>query len=523
MFELENNKKIAMDKQKDLGLVLTPSKTADYIVSKLMPFSSEEMILDPCVGPGIFIQSLLNHGLKKSQIYAFDINPEYQKKMNNYGVKFEVKDFILSYSPLFSTKFDIILGNPPYLNKASPYIRKNRDKLKKLYGKINAHETYSMFIVSSIWRLRNGGKLAFITSDSFLTLNSHTKLRSFILKSCKIIEILLAPKSLFDNQNVSTSTVIIILEKCSGKENRIKRFENIMRVIPRVKSEDDYFEPEKIYKFKQMNYHLLPFNIFFTDVEKQIVELFEKSPKLENFIRGYIGMHTHNNVKYIAAIEGSELADLFKKKNSTISNPTNKYKIISRELLDTGNWKPYLKRGGGDQYYRPVLEALDWNPESIPIYDIPKNVEFEKEGIVISGVSSHLAARYMPPGCYWDSNKAIGFLIKDEDISIEYVLGLLNSSLYNYLMNGIINNTNSIQLTGIHALPFIKPDRKIKEEVEILVEKIIDNKKKNLDYDYSNEQNKINNIIYEFYNDKFNFSNELKKLIDEKFSNLNKL
>jgi len=518
MFELKNGNKNVLNNQKDLGLVVTPPKTADYIVSKLMPFKPEDMILDPCVGPGIFIQSLVKSGLNKSQIYTYDINPEYQSVMKKLGVSFEVKDYILSYSPLLSNKFDVILGNPPYLNKASSYIKKNRDKLKKIYGKINAHETYSMFFVSSIWRLRNGGKLAFITSDSFLTLNTHTKLRRFILKTCKIREILLSPKNLFDNQNVSTSTVIIILEKCFGKENRIKRSENIMRIIPRVKSEEDYYDPKKIYKFKQEKYQLLPFNIFFTDVDEQIIDLFEKSPKLENFIKGYIGMHTHNNIKYIAAVEGSELADIFERRNSKILDPNKKHKIISKELIDVGKWKPYLKRGGGDQYYRPVMEALDWDSESIPIYDIPKNVEFEKEGVVVSGVSSHLAARYMPQGCFWDSNKAIGFIINDKDISIEYTLGLLNSSLYNYLMNGIINNTNSIQLTGIHALPFIKPDRKTKEEVEIQVRNIIKNKKKNLDYDYSAEQKKIDTIIFEFYRNKFNLSNELKQMIDEKFS-----
>jgi len=235
-------------------------------------------------------------------------------------------------------------------------------------------------------------------------------------------------------------------------------------------------------------------------------------------LKGFIGMHTHDNRKYIAAIEGTELAEVFKNRNIKSNDSSKKFKIIERKVFETGKWKPYLKRGGADQYYRPIMEALDWSEESIKMYDIPKNVPFEQEGIVISGVSSRLAARYMPRGCYWDSNKAIGFMIKNEVISIGYMLGLLNSSLYNYLAKGIINNTSSIQITGIHAIPFIEPENEIKEKVENLVNTIIKSKEKNLEYDYTKEQKAIDDTIFDFYARKFSFPNNLKKELDDKYS-----
>jgi hypothetical protein len=290
-----------------------------------------------------------------------------------------------------------------------------------------------------------------------------------------------------------------------------------MKIIPRIKSEEEYWNPPIITEIRQNRYKSLPFNIFFVDVEDQILDLFESEPRLELFIKGYIGMHTHNNKKFIAAIEDTELANIFRK-NSRKENKSDKFKVISRIDLESGRWKPYLKRGGGDQYYRPVMEALDWEKESISIYDIPKSVPFGEEGIVISGVSSRLAARYMPEGCYWDSNKAMGFIVKDSSISVEYFLGLLNSSLYNYLSKGILNNTNSIQLTGIHSLPFIKPDKGTHEDVSLLVKKIIENKKKNLSYDYTEEQKSIDNIIFEYYAKKLNLSQNLRKNLEENYA-----
>ncbi|MFX0187181.1 MAG: class I SAM-dependent DNA methyltransferase [Candidatus Hodarchaeota archaeon] len=505
-------------RNKKFGAVLTPSKTAQYIISRLGPIEYNQKILDPCVGPGIFIKKLLEIGIKSEQISSFDINPDYKKNIERLNVSFKAQDTLIAMYPDSYNEYDFIVGNPPYLNKASVYIRNHKEKLRKIYGKINSHETYAMFIINSIWRLKNGGKLGFIISDSFLTLNTHTKFRKFILENCKISEILLAPKDLFESQDVSTNPVIIILEKCVGKENRIQRKENIMRIIPRVKNEDEYQKPKIINKFKQKKYHLLPYNLFFTDVEEEIINLFENSSRLEAHIKGHIGMHTHNNLKYIAAVEGTKLANIFKKRNEKTIDPNKKYKIITKDEFETDRWKPYLKRGGADQYYRPIMEALEWDKNSLPIYDIPKNVPFEEEGIVISGVSSRLAARYMPSGCYWDSNKAIGFIVKNNSISVEYALGLLNSSLYNYLAKGIINNTSSIQITGIHALPFIEPDNNTKELVEQLVKKIIEEKKRDLDYNYINEQKRIDILIFNYYSKNFNFPRILRRKLDTKFS-----
>ena len=229
-------------------------------------------------------------------------------------------------------------------------------------------------------------------------------------------------------------------------------------------------------------------------------------------------MHTHDNKKYVAAIEGTNLASIFKKKNEKNKDSNLKYKIIKREELGSGNWKPYLKRGGSEQYYRPISEALDWREGAIKIYDIPKNAPFEKEGIVISGVSSRLAARYMPEGCYWDSNKAMGCIIKSKSISIESTLGILNSSLFNYFAKGIINNTNSIQLTGIHALPFFEPESNLKSEIEAQVHIIIENKKLNPVYNYIKEQKLIDNLVFNYFVKEHNFPLSLKKKLDNKYS-----
>jgi hypothetical protein len=502
----------------DLGLVLTPEKTAEYMVSNLGNINPKDTILDPCVGPGIFVKTLLESGVKSNQIWAYDINGLYIKDLGNLGINFKQKDTLIDIKDEDHEKFDFIIGNPPYLNKSSDYIQKNKNRLKRIYGDINSHESYAMFLVNGIWRLKEGGILSFITSDSFLTLRSHTNLRRFILKNCQILEILLAPPDLFDDQGVNIYTSIITLKKCTGGGNLEKRRKNIIKTIPRITSEAEYKNPPSANKVMQKKYFSFPFNLFVVDLEEGIIDLFEEAPKLKDFLNGYIGMHTHNNRRFIAAIEGTKLAKIYKNRNKRILNKKRKYKIISEQEFKSGKWKPYLKRGGNDQYYRPILEALKWDEESIKIYDIPSKAPFEKEGIVISGVSSRLAARYMPPGCYWDSNKAIGFLLNDLDFSIEYFLGLLNSSLYNYLAKGIINNTNSIQISGINSLPVLKPERDFLLKIEEIVKGIIFNKNIKPNYDYVEDQKRIDNLIFDLYSKEFNIPQSLKIKLDRDYS-----
>ncbi len=94
---------------KELGVVLTPPKTAEYIVSKLGTIKKGQKILDPCVGPGIFVEILIKAGVNRNQIHAYDIDPTYETKIDNLGVRFEILDNLLSINPECYGEFDFVV------------------------------------------------------------------------------------------------------------------------------------------------------------------------------------------------------------------------------------------------------------------------------------------------------------------------------------------------------------------------------------------------------------------------------
>ncbi len=494
-------KQILELEKKNLGAFYTPPKTVSYMVSQLGKIEPEDKILEPCGGDGVFVKELIKQGVNPKQITVWDINPAIREEIESLGVSFECVDTLIDKTPgaLFSEKFDFIIGNPPYLNKQSSYIKEKKSLLQKIFKEIGCHDTYAMFIYRSLELLNEGGILCFITSDTFLSLGTHEKLREFILNNTKIKEILLAPKNLFTQAGASVTTSIITLEKCFGADKKNDREENMIRLIDQIKNEDEYYQPQQIFNIKQENYNIIPGKPFFFLAPTQVLKIFNEAPKITLVMDGHIGMHTHNNHRFLGAIEGTKLAQFYRIKNEKINKGESLFNIISKELIENGQWHLYLKNGGKDCYYAPIEECVAWDKISKKHYDIPRGNHFLKEGIVISGVSTRLSARYMPKGCLWDTNKAIGFVPISPKISLYYLLGLLNSKLYNYFIKGILNTTNSVQIEDIRRLPFITPTNKQKITIESLVKNIIRNKKRDLKYNYEREQNEIDKIIFEIY------------------------
>ncbi len=487
--------------KKELGKVFTPPKTVCFMVSKLGKLE-DKTILEPCAGQGVFIRGMIKRGARPNRIIAFDIDLEFKEVYRELGVAFGIYDFLLNETEkLFLPRVDCVIGNPPYLSRHSAYIQKNKETLKEKFKEIGVFDTYTLFIYKGLLTLKEGGILCFITSDSFLTVEYHKKLREFILKNTKIKEIILAPKNLFSSQGVSVSPTIIVLEKCLDEKERGK---NIVSYVDRLGSEDEYSLPKHVVKIPQKLFLKIENYPLSINVNDYTVNLLNYPTKLTEVLRGHIGLHTHNNKKYIAAIESTSLALKFQK---------NGRKIIARSFVESDRWKFYLKRGGKEKYWREINEAIDWSEKAIRNYEIPKGNLFGKEGIVISGVSKGLAARYMPAGCWWDTNKAMGFIPCDRDVSIYYLLGLLNSKLYNFLIKGILNMTNCVQIDNIKLLPFIYPSPKIKQGVQLLVSNIIKELKRNPDYSYTEEQNQIDEFIFGLYST----PRELREYIKQKF------
>lgn len=114
--------------------------------------------------------------------------------------------------------FDLVVGNPPYVNVFNlPSI--DVDYYGKYFQTIkNKYDLYGLFIEKAIGLLKEGGILGFITSRTWFSIDSFSRLREFLLNSGCVIQIAITPSQTFADATVETA--ILLFQKDSNNERR---------------------------------------------------------------------------------------------------------------------------------------------------------------------------------------------------------------------------------------------------------------------------------------------------------------
>ncbi len=477
--------------QKQLGAFYTPRHTVQYILSRVnaaATIDNQSNILEPSGWDGIFVSCLLDDykQVKPQQIEVRDVNLKVKDQITQYGVNFSHRDSLLDNALADGQTewiYSHIIGNPPYLNKQSDYIKKNKKLLKNIYEDIGVHDTYAMFIYLWCKLLKEWGVLWFIVSDTFLTLWIHKKFRKFLLENFSIKEITICPKKLFEGVAVSTCIIIIQNKKPNKKSTfiindcRKSEIGNYDGVINTFNQNETLGNPDYVFNFNGN-----------TDLIKYI----NTDDKIIDYVDGWLWMHTRDNNKYLAIIDYNGIQ--YAKRQSIELR-------VAEKDIDGKKWKFYHKQWGDFKYFLPAEYAVKWDALSVSNYSIPKNALIEKkqQWFIVSWVCSRLSARLSTMWAMWESNKAMCFFPKNsQQYPCEYFLWLLNSSVYAKFIK-FLNHTNSVQIRDIYKLPMLHISESDKQKVIDTVRYIIQKQKKDRYYDFSAKQQEIDGIIEKYF------------------------
>ncbi len=465
-------------------------------------------------------------------------------------------------------RFDYFIGNPPYGGKPSIerknlYKRIYRTSAEVYNYQLGSNDVYGLFLANAIKRVKDGGKICFLISDTFLSLRSHYMLRRLILDTCEINEVLLAPINLFRPMAISRSCIITLTKRLCEKGYKLRsdnknweskrnclckackqRHQNKIRLIDRIIDQTEYETPpsEKVQIITQEEYEDVFSNPFWINVPTKYVETMKlanpknknrlkdnwKYEELREHIEGGVGLQTGDNPSHLVIIKNSEL---WKKLQGSSKIETFRVmdaeKIADLSLLGEERLRDYQTSGiKGERFLVPFVRRvesrywgiagwyIDWSRESVEQIKNRSSARFQntqlyfRRGFITNahhGILKATLVEYSIPAV--NTNLYSGI-----DLETEVLLGYLNSKLASFFLGKIIN-TSLGGMSGhatpedIRRLPIRLPIddqtekifQKLKTELIKNVTLIIDQLKKNLQADISILQEKIDSLVFEWF------------------------
>ena len=134
------------------------SKILKDEIPKLLKSNQNLTFFEVGCGSGLQLQTFLDCGIKKQNIFSCDINPGAVKYCIELGFNCVQSDLFYNVCG----KFDVIIFNPPYLPED---FREPKDSKMATTGGKNGGEIINSFLKQAEFHLNNNGKIFIIASS----------------------------------------------------------------------------------------------------------------------------------------------------------------------------------------------------------------------------------------------------------------------------------------------------------------------------------------------------------------------
>ena len=416
--------------------------------------------------------------IAKLSIYLKVITSEHKEhyKIEDIGKHIKAADTLLDFPEEFG-KFDIIIGNPPYVRHE--LIKELKPELKEKYEVYHGRgDLYIYFFEKAIKLLKENGIMSFICSNTYTNAGFAKKLRAFMLENTILKYNDHTDEKLF-NAAVNTSSIFIQKNKPT-KDHEIL-IDNKYNIKQSTITEEGFFFDEKTIKLQQ-------------------IKIKPETYKIEEICFVTSGMK----------LDGTdENGNKFTKKD-----------LIS-EIKDDVHTHEYIEPKDIEKYGLKRIRYLEYNSPRVPdkiskksfkeLYTIPEKIltnaigefktTYDTNQLLTEHTTIHCSLWKYLEGI---NNRSIGNVENrkekeelSEKYNTKYITAILNSPIGTLLLNQIRGNDKHIYTSHIKQIPIAKADietqNKIAEQVDIMMDKDASNNAK------ANAEATINKTIYEIY------------------------
>ena len=208
-------------KQSVLTAFYTPPEITGTIADVLHEHGIRpDRVLEPSAGVGAFVDAVLENR-PDADIMAFEKDLMTGKILKHLhpGQKVRVQGFEKIEKP-FMNHFDLAVSNIPFGDVAvfDPDFSGSKDP-----ARLSAARTiHNYFFLKSLDAVREGGIVAFITSQGVLDAPTNAPIREYMMNHANLVGVARLPNNLFtDNAGTEVGSDLIILQKNSGKNGEL--------------------------------------------------------------------------------------------------------------------------------------------------------------------------------------------------------------------------------------------------------------------------------------------------------------
>ena len=212
-------------KEKLRGGFYTPEAIAKFILKWAVNGNRHYDVLEPSCGDGVFLEQIKSNKFEYHSVKAIELDPieaEKAKKIKLLNTKVINSDFY-DYFNSTSDKFDLVIGNPPYI-RYQYFDKKQREESEKIFKKAGFKfsrlmNSWVSFVVGSSLLLKEKGKIGFVLPAEILQVSYAKQLRTFLARFYNKISIVSFRKLVFDN--IQQEVVLLLCEKNPLEKNHL--------------------------------------------------------------------------------------------------------------------------------------------------------------------------------------------------------------------------------------------------------------------------------------------------------------
>ena len=387
--------------------------------------------------------------------------------------------------------FDVVIGNPPYINIENLPIAIKNYLFKNYQTCKGRTDIYIAFLEKSITILNANGVMSFILPYAFAMQKYGEKMRHILIENHTIREIVDASSyRIFENATVHN--IVLTVGNYKVQDHTKVRLHHSNADFDERSGEEFLINQHAFAELKDSRFET---NSIVFDSLKLKKNIWQRAIRFDQICLVAYGARLNHRSKKLGKDHYIS--------QSTISGnkPFCEGKNIERYAFSQAGWLNYAP----DEHYNPMFPELFENEKLMFIRIVKDRLRFayDDEGFynshtVINCVrfdlllrASHISARR--------SVRSVDIrLAKKYDY--KFLLGILNSNFTNWYFRNFLSDGLNFYPNDAKELPI--PDVSSEQQPPIieLVDQILDTKRADADADTSNLENEIDTLVYALYN-----------------------